>query len=149
MNREPLLTSARPIAIYARVSTARQEEDGTIETQLRALRDFAQQNNYTVIREYIDDGWSGDMLARPSLDQLRADATKKLWQAILIYDPDRLARRYSYQELVMDELRERNIEVLFVTVSSPKKKRGEDSPRCSRTLCRIRESEDRRAIPIG
>ena len=54
--------------------------------------------------EYIDDGWSGDILARPSLDQLRADVTKKIWQAVLIYDPDRLARRYSYQELVMDEL---------------------------------------------
>lgn len=113
-------TNSKLIAIYARVSTARQEEDGTIETQLRTLREFAQGNNYTVVQEYIDDGWSGDIIARPSLDQLRADATKKIWQAALIYDPDRLARRYSYQELVMDELRERNIEVLFVTVPSPK-----------------------------
>lgn len=120
MNREPLDTSTKLIAVYARVSTARQEEDGTIETQLGALREFAQQNNCTVVQEYIDDGWSGDILARPSLDQLRADVTKKIWQAVLIYDPDRLARRYSYQELVMDELRERHIEVLFVTVSAPK-----------------------------
>lgn len=120
MNREVVVTSTKLIAIYARVSTARQEEDGTIETQLGVLREFAQQNNYVVVREYIDDGWSGDILARPSLDQLRADVTKKIWQAVLIYDPDRLARRYSYQELVMDELRERNIEVLFVTVSAPK-----------------------------
>jgi site-specific DNA recombinase len=120
MNRQELVTSRKLIAIYARVSTARQEEDGTIETQLGVLREFAQQNNCTVVKEYIDDGWSGDILARPSLDQLRADVTKKIWQAVLIYDPDRLARRYSYQELVMDELRERNVEVLFVTVSAPK-----------------------------
>jgi site-specific DNA recombinase len=120
MNREAVVTSKKLIAIYARVSTARQEEDGTIETQLRVLREFAQQNNCIIVREYIDDGWSGDILARPSLDQLRADVTKKLWQAVLIYDPDRLARRYSYQELVMDELRERHIEVLFITVSAPK-----------------------------
>lgn len=120
MHREAEVTGKTLIAIYARVSTARQEEDGTIETQLRALREFAQQNNYTVVREYVDDGWSGDILARPSLDQLRADVTKKIWQAVLIYDPDRLARRYSYQELVMDELRDRHIEVLFVTVSAPK-----------------------------
>ncbi|WLA73368.1 recombinase family protein [Bradyrhizobium diazoefficiens] len=120
MNSGAGITNIKLIAIYARVSTARQEEDGTIETQLRALREFAQQNNFVVVQEYIDDGWSGDILARPSLDQLRADVTKKLWQAVLIYDPDRLARRYSYQELVMDELRERHIEVLFVTVSAPK-----------------------------
>jgi site-specific DNA recombinase len=105
------------IAVYARVSTARQEEEGTIETQLSAIRDFAAKNNYTIIKDYVDNGWSGDMLARPALDQLREDAKKKLWQAVLIYDPDRLARRYSFQELVMDELREIGIEPLFVTVS--------------------------------
>ncbi|UPT96013.1 recombinase family protein [Bradyrhizobium barranii subsp. apii] len=114
------LPATKLVAIYARVSTARQEEDGTIETQLRALREFAQQNGCNIIQEYTDDGWSGDILARPSLDQLRSDAAKKIWEAVLIYDPDRLARRYSYQELVMDELRERQIEVLFVTVSAPK-----------------------------
>ena len=60
------------------------------------------------------------MLARPALDQLREDAKKKLWQAVLIYDPDRLARRYSFQELVMDELRELGLATLFVTVSPSK-----------------------------
>src|SRR5262245_43183187 len=115
---EELRNPTKLIATYARVSTARQEEDGTIETQLGVLRECSQQNNYRVVKQYIDDGWSGDILARPALDLLRADVTKKLWQAVLIYDPDRLARRYSYQELVMDELRERGIEVLFVTVSA-------------------------------
>jgi site-specific DNA recombinase len=105
------------IAVYARVSTARQEEEGTIETQLSAVREFAGKHNHAVVKEYVDNGWSGDMLARPALDQLREDAKKKLWQAVLIYDPDRLARRYSFQELVMDELRELGIETLFVTVS--------------------------------
>jgi site-specific DNA recombinase len=105
------------IAVYARVSTARQEEEGTIETQLSAVREFAGKNNYAIVKDYVDNGWSGDLLARPALDQLREDAKKKLWQAVLIYDPDRLARRYSFQELVMDELRELGIETLFVTVS--------------------------------
>ncbi|MDO8557280.1 MAG: recombinase family protein [Candidatus Jorgensenbacteria bacterium] len=108
------------IAVYARVSTARQEEEGTIETQLSAVREFAKKNEYTIVKEYIDDGWSGDMLARPQLDQLRQDAKSKVWEAVLAYDPDRVARRYSYQELVMDELREGGIEVLFVTTPSPK-----------------------------
>ena len=108
------------IAVYARVSTARQEEEGTIETQLSAVREFAAKNNYTIVKDYVDNGWSGDMLARPALDRLREDAKKKLWQAVLIYDPDRLARRYSFQELVMDELRELGLATLFVTVSPSK-----------------------------
>ncbi len=110
----------RMIAIYGRVSTSKQENEGTIETQLDAVKEFAQKNNYTIVQEYQDNGWSGDSIVRPSLDQLRMDAKKKIWEAVLIYDPDRLARRYSYQELVMDELREAGVEVLFVTTPSPK-----------------------------
>ena len=108
------------IAVYARVSTARQEEEKTIETQLSAVREHARENGYTIVKEYIDDGWSGDLLVRPQLDQLRQDAKDKIWQAVLAYDHDRLARRYSYQELVMDELREAGIEVLFVTTPVPR-----------------------------
>ena len=110
----------RLIAVYARVSTSNQENEGTIETQLSAVKDFAQKNNYTIVQEYLDNGWSGDNLIRPALDQLRMDTKKKIWEAVLMYDPDRLARRYSYQELVMDELREAGVEIIFVTVSSPK-----------------------------
>ena len=117
---ETVQQTVKMIAIYARVSTARQEEEKTIETQLAAVRKFADENGYTIVKEYIDDGWSGDMLARPQLDQLRQDVKNKIWEAVLIYDPDRLARRYSYQELVMDELREAGIEILFVTTPAPK-----------------------------
>ena len=67
------------IAIYARVSTAKQEEEGTIETQLSAVREFAKKNSYTIVQEYIDEGWSGDVLARPELDQLRQDVKNKIF----------------------------------------------------------------------
>jgi len=107
-------------AIYARVSTARQEEEQTIKTQLSAVNDLVQKRGFNVVEKYIDEGWTGDILARPALDKLRQDAKAKLWQAVVIYDPDRLARRYSYQELVMDELREGGIEVVFVTIAAPK-----------------------------
>jgi len=117
---EDIRKEIKLIAVYARVSTARQEEEKTIETQLATIRDFAVLNGYNIVKEYIDDGWSGDMLARPQLDQLRQDAKSKIWEAVLMYDPDRLARRYSYQELVMDELREAEIEVIFVTTPAPK-----------------------------
>ncbi len=107
-------------AIYARVSTARQEDEQTIKTQLDAVNELIQKRDFKLVTEYKDEGWSGDILARPALDKLRQDAKAKMWQVVVVYDPDRLARRYSYQELVMDELREAGIEVVFVTVSAPK-----------------------------
>lgn len=112
--------SIKLIATYTRVSTSHQEEQQTIKNQEISLKEFAQKNGHTIVEEYVDDGWSGDILARPSLDKLRQDAKNKVWEAVLIYDPDRLARRYSYQELVMDELQEAGIEVMFVTVPAPK-----------------------------
>ncbi len=108
------------IAIYARVSTTNQENEGTIETQLSAVNNYISENGYIVVKKYIDEGWSGDSIARPALDQLRMDAKKKIWNAVVMYDPDRLARRYSYQELIMDELREGGTDVLFVTTPTPK-----------------------------
>ncbi|MCF8275582.1 MAG: recombinase family protein [Flavobacteriales bacterium] len=107
------------VAVYGRVSTSTQENEGTIETQLLAVREHAEKHGYSIVREYLDEGWSGDTLVRPNLDQLRMDAKKKLWEAVLIFDPDRLARRFSYQELVSDELREAGIEVMFVTTPTP------------------------------
>ncbi|MBI2063877.1 MAG: recombinase family protein [Candidatus Yanofskybacteria bacterium] len=114
------INNKKLIATYARVSTSNQEEEQTIKTQLHTLGEFAQKNDYTIVKEYMDEGWSGDVLARPALDELRQDAKNKIWDAVLIYDPDRLARRYSYQELVMDELREAGVEVIFITISAPK-----------------------------
>lgn len=108
------------VAIYARVSTGKQEEEETVKSQLMVLRDLAAKNGWTIVKEYVDEGWSGDMLARPMLDELRQDAKKKLWDAVLAYDPDRIARRYSYQELVMDELRDLGIETIFSTIAAPK-----------------------------
>jgi len=118
------VTTTRLVAVYGRVSTSNQENEGTIETQLSAVREFARNNGCIIVQEYLDNGWSGDILARPALDQLRMDAKKKTWEAVLFYDPDRLARRYSFQELIMDELRESGIEPLFVTI--PPSKNNED-----------------------
>ncbi len=102
-------------ALYARVSTQRQEQEETIETQIMAVKDFANKDGHTIVKEYRDDGWSGMILARPALDELRIDAKAKLWEGIIVYDPDRIARKYSYQALVIDELQDLNIQVLFVT----------------------------------
>ncbi|MFN0188612.1 MAG: recombinase family protein, partial [Bacteroidia bacterium] len=115
-----MMITPKSIATYSRVSTAKQEDEQTIKNQLASLNEYALKNNLTIVKNYSDEGWSGDILARPALDQLRQDVKAKIWSAVLIYDPDRLARRYSYQELVMDELKEGGIEVMFITVSTPK-----------------------------
>jgi site-specific DNA recombinase len=116
------------IAIYGRVSTSLQEDQKTIENQIMAIKDFADEKfgkgNYTIIEEYLDEGWSGDSLIRPRLDQLRIDATKKIWDIVIIYDPDRLARRSAWQEIVTEELKELGIDILYVTI--PQAKTEED-----------------------
>ncbi len=118
----PTDNSIKLIATYARVSENPDEEEQTIKNQTMTLNEFSAKNNWQIVKEYKDDDWSGDILERPALDELRLEAKNKnrTWEAVLIYDPDRLARRYSYQELVMDELREAGVEVIFVTVSAPK-----------------------------
>lgn len=123
---ENIIKEHKLIATYYRVSTARQEENQTIEAQILEVKDFADKKGYTIVEkyEYRDDGWSGDTLVRPGLDQLRLDAKQKMWDTVLIYDPDRLARRSAWQEVVMEELKEIGIDVLFVTV--PKAKTDED-----------------------
>ena len=110
------------IATYARVSENPDEEEQSIKNQAMVFEERAEKNSWKIVQEYKDDDWSGDILERPALDKLRLDAKNKnrAWDAVLIYDPDRLARRYSYQELVMDELREAGVEVIFVTVPAPK-----------------------------
>lgn len=103
------------VATYGRVSTSGQENEETIENQFMAIKEFADKKELVIVKQYKDEGWSGTILARPSLDELRIDAKNKKWEAVVIYDPDRLARKYSYQELLIDELQEAGVQVLFVT----------------------------------
>ena len=93
------------VALYARVSTEKQEEEKTIESQIAELVNYAQEKEYVIIDRYIDNGYSGTLLARPELDRLRDDAPKGLFEAVIIHSPDRLARRYVWQEVVIEELK--------------------------------------------
>lgn len=104
----------RSIAIAARVSSDRQREEQTIESQIAELEAWAKENDCLIVERYIDDGWSGDILARPELDRLRDDAGKGIWEAVVWSDRDRLARRYAYQEIVLEELQEKGVEVIFL-----------------------------------
>ena len=89
------------VAVYARVSSSLQEEQKTVEAQLFEIYDYVKKHNYIIVEKFIDEGWSGEILVRPQLDQLRANSRDKKWDAVVIYDPDRLARNLMYQEIVM------------------------------------------------
>ena len=101
-------------ALYARVSTEKQEQQQTIKSQVAAIEEFARENGHVIVDRYTDDGWSGTVLARPELDRLRDDAPKKLFEAVLIHSPDRLARKYAYQELLLDEMKRAGVQVIFL-----------------------------------
>jgi site-specific DNA recombinase len=101
-------------AIYARVSTERQEEQKTIDSQICELREACKKDGVEIAKEYIDDGFSGAVLARPGLDQLRDDVSKGLFSSVYILSPDRLARRYLFQAIVIEELKKKGIEVVFL-----------------------------------
>lgn len=101
-------------AIYARVSSERQEQERTIESQVAELRKAAKERGYFIAHEYIDDGFSGDLLSRPALDRLRDDAAGKKFERVLVLSPDRLSRKHVYVGLIYEELRGRSIPVEFL-----------------------------------
>lgn len=103
-------------AIYARVSTDRQREDHTIESQIAALIEFAKRNEFEVPKEWIfeDDGYRGATLERPGLERVRDLAAEGQIQAVLVYCPDRLSRKYAYQYLLIEEFWKHGVETRFV-----------------------------------
>ena len=101
------------VALYARVSTERQAERGTIGSQLAVLREHVTAAGHEVIAEYVDAGHSGARLDRPGLDTLRDAAEAGLFEAVWCLSPDRLARAYAYQVLVLDELARFGVPVRF------------------------------------
>jgi site-specific DNA recombinase len=103
-------------AIYARVSSARQAKDQTIGSRLAALRDHAATNRLEVPEDWVfaDEGHSGATLVRPGLEALRDLAAQGCLDAVLVYSPDRLARKFAYQALLIEELARCGVRVEFV-----------------------------------
>jgi len=113
--------------IYTRVSSDQQKENRTIESQVEALLDYADQNGYVVPEEYIfkDEGYSGAVLVRPGLERVRDLSAEGQIQAVLAYSPDRLSRNYAYQVVLLDEFSSCGTEVLFI--KSPKAETPEEA----------------------
>ena len=106
----------RIAAIYARVSSEQQRETNTIASQTASLVEFAQNHDLEVPKEWVfeDEGYSGATLERPGLERVRDLAAEGQIQAVLVYAPDRLSRKYAYQILLIEELARNGVETLFV-----------------------------------
>jgi site-specific DNA recombinase len=114
-------------AIYARVSSARQKDQQTIQSQTAALLAHAATQGLDVPPEWVfeDDGYSGATLVRPALERLRDLVCQVPVEVVLCYAPDRLARRYAYQALLVEEFARAGTEVCFL--NGPVGDRPEDA----------------------
>ena len=114
-------------AIYARVSSTRQKEQDTIRSQTAALRAHAEQLGLDVPEPWVfeDDGHSGASLVRPALERLRDLVCQVPVDVLLVYSPDRLARKYAYQALLIEEFAKAGTTVMFV--KGPRSDNPEDA----------------------
>jgi site-specific DNA recombinase len=101
-------------AIYARVSSERQEKEHTIGSQLEALRGYAAKNGMEIVEEFTDEGYSGARLDRPALDRMRDLAERQGFEVLLTYCTDRLARKFVLQALILDELERFGVKTIFL-----------------------------------
>lgn len=106
-------------AIYARVSSEQQAAAHTIESQLATLIERAQADGLQVPpeRQFLDDGYSGATLVRPAMDRLRDLVALGGLDRIYVHSPDRLARNYAYQVLLIDEWRRAGVDLIFLNRS--------------------------------
>ena len=107
------MTSA---VIYARVSSARQKKDETIASQTAALHAHAEQQGLDVPPDWVfeDEGHSGATLVRPALERLRDVIAGVGVDVVLCYSPDRLARKFAYQALLIEEFARAGTRVEFI-----------------------------------
>ncbi len=103
-------------AIYARVSSDQQAQENTIASQVEALRRRVREDGLDLEESlcFIDEGHSGSVLIRPALERLRDQIAARLIDRLYVHSPDRLARRFAYQILLLEEFRRGDVSVVFL-----------------------------------
>ena len=106
-----------PVALYARVSSDRQDVDLSVAAQLRALRDYADKNSYLVVREYIDEAESGRIADRPQFRKMLDEAAKPEapFREILVWKFSRFTRKREHAVAFKSMLRKKGIRVVSIT----------------------------------
>jgi DNA invertase Pin-like site-specific DNA recombinase len=110
------MSNAAMVALYARVSSEQQSKRGTIDSQIAALKERIQADGAQIVEDmcFVDAGVSGATLVRPQLERLRDAAALGAIDRLYILSPDRLARKYAYQALLMEELGSYGVQVVFL-----------------------------------
>ena len=106
-----------PVALYARVSSDRQDVDLSVAAQLRALRDYAEKNGYMVVREYVDEAESGRIADRPQFRRMLDEAAKAEapFKEILVWKFSRFTRKREHAVAFKSMLRKKGIRVVSIT----------------------------------
>lgn len=101
----------KTVAIYARVSTMEQAEEGySIDEQIRVLNEFCKSEGYLVYDEYVDRGISGKNISgRPAIQRLLLDAEQKKFEVVLVWKMNRLARKSLDLMNIVEKLDSKNI----------------------------------------
>ena len=104
------------VALYARVSSEQQATAHTMASQIAARRERVLQDGLPLLpeMEFVDEGYRGATLIRPALERLRDGAAAGVVDRLYIHSPDRLARKYAYQVLLIDEFQRHGVEVIFL-----------------------------------
>ena len=106
-----------PVALYARVSSDRQDVDLSVAAQLRALRDYAEKNGYLVAREFIDEAESGRIADRPEFRKMidEASRTTAPFKEILVWKFSRFTRKREHAVAFKSMLRRKGVRVVSIT----------------------------------
>ena len=110
-------TDYAPVALYARVSSDRQDVDLSVSAQLRALRDYAEKNGYIVAREYVDEAESGRIADRPEFRKMidAASQPNAPFQEILVWKFSRFTRKREHAVAFKSMLRRKGVRVVSIT----------------------------------
>ncbi len=111
-------------ALYARVSPRGHKQGETIESQIDAIKQYAKIEGYHIPDHlmFVDNNVSGKSLQRHSLDELRDIIRTDSIDAIIAYSPDRLARNYSHQLILLEEFRKYGVKPFFIKDAPNEKK---------------------------
>jgi site-specific DNA recombinase len=103
-------------ALYARVSTAEQAEEGfSIAAQIKQLTEYCNKNDIQIYKVYLDEGISGRKEDRPQFQAMLKDADRKLFGAILVHKYDRFARNVELSQKIKKKLHQNNIALISIT----------------------------------
>ena len=117
MTTKKHLQPLTPGALYARVSSDRQDVDLSVSAQLRALKEYAKSNGYSVAREYVDEAESGRVADRPQFREMIEEGSKPKahFDVILVWKFSRFTRKREHAVAFKSQLRRKGIRVVSIT----------------------------------